>query len=153
MKKKNNSLAIILVGVIIFIAFCILFTTNYILKNNNKNNEKIDETNNNEEVNNNINKEKNVLYLYTSGDNNATKNDPETLSIYSIDDLEIDFKYHAPWNEKDVTGIAKKIDINKYIYEKKDYKMELNIDNLKDDTIEVKEYINGQLNSTIKLFK
>lgn len=93
---------------------------------------------------------KKILYLYTSGDDNAMKGDPETLKIYSMDDTKLDFQYHAVWNEKDISGIAQKTDKNKYVYEEDNYKIELN---LNEDSIEVKEYTNEQFTSTVNLFK
>lgn len=141
---KNKGIIIIFTIVIILLAvFLYLFATNKIsFSNKNESNSKNTEQKDTLDVK--------VLYTYTSGDNNALKGNPEVLTIYSMSDTKIEFKYHAVWNEKDIEGIAKKVDKNNYIYELNDYKIQLNIN---DDSAEVKEYMNEQLNSTTKLFK
>ena len=161
MEKKNNKGIIILMGVLVVL--CILFATNTItfdhkeIKNEieNQKNTSVKEDNTDQKENQDTKEgskteEKKVLYLYTSGDNNAMKGNPEILKIYSIDDKEIDFQYHAVWNEKDISGVAQNISSNKYVYGDNNYKIELN---LNEDSIEVNEYTSGQLTSTVKLFK
>lgn len=165
MEKKNNKGIIILMGVIILIlvVLCILFATNTITFNHkeikneieNQKNTSVKEDNTVQKENQDTKEgskteEKKVLYLYTSGDNNAMKGNPEILKIYSIDDKEIDFQYHAVWNEKDISGVAQNTSSNKYVYGDNNYKIELN---LNEDSIEVNEYTSGQLTSTVKLFK
>lgn len=161
MKKKNNNIVIILMGVIIvvLVALCILFATNIITfsskvnKNSNQSTsvkENTDQKGNQDIKEDSKTEEKKVLYLYTSGDNNAMKGNPETLKIYNMDEKEIDFQYHAVWNEKDISGVAQNTNSNKYVYEDNNYKIELN---LNEDSIEVNEYTSGQLTSTVKLFK
>ena len=165
MEKKNNKGIIILMGVIILIlvVLCILFATNTITFNHkeikneieNQKNTSVKEDNTDQKENQDTKEgskteEKKVLYLYTSGDNNAMKGNPEILKIYSIDDKEIDFQYHAVWNEKDILGVAKNKSPNNYVYEDNNYKIELN---LNEDYIEVSEYTNGQLSSQKQLSK
>lgn len=158
MGNKNKGVIVIFIAVLLLsVVLCYLFATNKISignKNLNDQNTSSDKNNNKNENNvkpkDNIKDEKSILYTYESSDNNAAKGDPEILTIYSMDDSKIDFKYHAVWNEKDITGIAKKVDTNKYSYELNSYKIELTINS---DFVEVKEYMNNQLNSTVKLFK
>ena len=158
---KNNRGIIILMGVIIVIllVLCVLFATKKItinskVDNNSNQNTSIkdntDQKENQDTKEDSKTEEKKVLYLYTSGDDNAMKGNPETLKIYSMDDTKLDFQYHAVWNEKDISGIAQKTDKNEYVYEVDSYKIELN---LNEDSIEVKEYTNKQLTSTVNLFK
>ena len=142
-------------GVIIVIlaVLCVLFATNKITFNSKVDKDSSQNTStkeNTDQKENNTPKEKEILSLYTSGDDNAMKGNPETLKIYSMDDTKIEFQYHAVWNEKDISGIAKKIATNKYVYEENNKKIELN---LNENSIEVNEYTNEQLNSTVNLFK
>ena len=161
MKKKNNRRIIILMGVIIgvLIVLCVLFATNKITfnskvdENSTQNTSEKDNTDQKENENkkeDNTTEEKEVLFLYTSGDDNSVKGNPETLKIYSMDDAKIDFQYHAVWNEKDISGVAQKTGTNKYVYETNNYKIELNFN---ENSVAVKEYTNEQLISTVNLFK
>lgn len=152
---NNRKMITILMGVIIVIlaVLCVLFATNKITFNSKVDKDSSQNTStkeNTDQKENNTPKEKEILSLYTSGDDNAMKGNPETLKIYSMDDTKIEFQYHAVWNEKDISGIAKKIATNKYVYEENNKKIELN---LNENSIEVNEYTNEQLNSTVNLFK
>lgn len=152
MKKIKKFVLIVIIIVIISVLY-ILFTTNKINFNKDTNtpaktNEKTSEKTN-EKTDDNVKKDE-VLYSYTSGDNNAAAGNPETLKIYEIDDTKIKFQYHAQWNENDISGFAKKTDTNKYIYNDGVYKIELTINN---DSAEIKEYTNEQLTETVNLFK
>ena len=152
---NNRKMITILMGVIIVIlaVLCVLFATNKITFNSKVDKDSSQNTStkeNTDQKENNTPKEKEILSLHTSGDDNAMKGNPETLKIYSMDDTKIEFQYHAVWNEKDISGIAKKIATNKYVYEENNKKIELN---LNENSIEVNEYTNEQLNSTVNLFK
>ena len=152
---NNRKMITILMGVIIVIlaVLCVLFATNKITFNSKVDKDSSQNTStkeNTDQKENNTPKEKEILSLYISGDDNAMKGNPETLKIYSMDDTKIEFQYHAVWNEKDISGIAKKIATNKYVYEENNKKIELN---LNENSIEVNEYTNEQLNSTVNLFK
>ena len=149
---KNNSkknTIILLILILLLAILCGLFITDKL--SSNKKSTTNDPVSKNE-YNENIKKQESrtPLYTYTSGDVNAANGNPEVLKVYEIDETKIDFNYHNASNKKDVTGTAKKVENNKYIYELEEYKIKLTI---MDDTIEVKEYINNKLNSTIKLFK
>lgn len=162
---NNNKIIIILIDIIIVIlvVLCILFATNTITFNHkeikneieNQKNTSVKEDNTDQKENQDTKEdskteEKKVLYLYTSGDDNAMEGNPETLKIYNMDDKKIDFQYHAVWNEKDISGVAQNTSSNKYVYGDNNYKIELN---LNEDSIEVNEYTSDQLTSTVKLFK
>ena len=154
---NNRKMITILMGVIIVIlaVLCVLFATNKITFNSKVDKDLSQNTSakeNTDQKENNTPKEKEILSLYTSGDDNAMKGNPETLKIYSMDDTKLDFQYHAVWNKKDISGIAQKTETNKYVYvyEENNYKIELNFN---EDSIEVKEYTNEQLTSTVNLFK
>ena len=148
--------------ILILVVLCVLFATNIITFNHkeitnevqNQENTSIkdnaDQKENQDIKEDSKTEEKKVLYLYTSGDGNAMKGNPETLKIYSMDDKKIDFQYHAVWNEKDISGVAQNTNSNKYVYEDNNYKIELNFN---EDSIEVNEYTDDQLTSTVKLFK
>lgn len=145
--------------IVVLIVLCVLFATNTIALSSKVDNNSVKNTSIKDNTNQKENKdtkedntmeEKETLYLYTSGDDNAMKGNPETLKIYSKDDTKIDFLYHAVWNRKDISGIAKKTDTNKYVYEGDNYKLQLS---LNEDYIEVQEYTSEQLISTVNLFK
>lgn len=155
----NNNKIIIILIIVILVVLCTLFATKKIaisskVDNSSDQNTSIkdntDQKENQDTKEESKTREKKILYLYTIGDDNAMKGDPEILKIYSMDDTKLDFQYHAVWNEKDISGIAQKTDKNEYVYEKDNYKIELN---LNEDSIEVKEYTNEQLTSTVNLFK
>ena len=158
---NNNKIIIILIDIIIVIlvVLCILIATNIITfsskvnKDSNQNTSVKENTGyeeNQDTKEDSKTEEKKVLYLYTSGDDNAMEGNPETLKIYNMDDKKIDFQYHAVWNEKDISGVAQNTSSNKYVYGDNNYKIELN---LNEDSIEVNEYTSDQLTSTVKLFK
>lgn len=145
--KRKIALIIIIVILVLLAIFGYFVLTGKVSFGNKKNSEE------DKKISSNLNNEqedKNILFIYTSGDNNSEKENPEMLIIYSMDDNKIDFKYHAIWNEEDVKGIANKVDTNKYVYVSNTYKVEFNI---KDDSVNVKEYINDRLNTTVNLYK
>ncbi len=150
MKKTKN---FVLIGIIIVIAsvLCVLFATNKISFNKDEDSSVKVHEKTSDTTDNTINEDEDkVLYLYTSGDSNAAAGNPETLKIYKMDDTKLKFQYHAQWNEKDITGFAQKTDTNKYAYDEGVYRLEITIN---DDSVEVNEYTNEQLTSTVNLFK
>lgn len=145
-KSKITLIVIVLISISLVIFGYLVLTDKIFIEN--KNNNEIDKN-----TSTNINSEKDeksILFTYTSGDNNAEKGNPEILTIYSKNDKEMDFKYHAIWNEEDINGTASRIDTDKYIHISNNNKIEFSF---KDDSVEVKEYINNELNSTVNLFK
>lgn len=112
-----------------------------------------------EEVENTVDKDttitesKKILFEYTSGDNNATKGNPEVLKVYEFNDSQMIFEYHAAWNPNDINGTAKKIEDDTYIYEMNDIKIEFVLNAEGNNSVKVTEYKNGEMSSYVNLWK
>lgn len=94
-----------------------------------------------------------VLYIYSSGDNAAIHGNPELLYIHKFDDNVIEFKYHTPWNTNDVKGVAQKTSSNTYTYVNENYKIELILNSMGENSIKVTEYKNNEVFSWKNLWK
>ena len=70
-----------------------------------------------------------------------------------MNDNVIRFKYHTPWNTNDISGTATKIGQNLYVYEKDNYKIEILLNSMGENSIKVSEYNNGTLGSWKNLWK
>ena len=116
---------------------------------------KVDEVRENisNQTTSNNNSNENVLYTYSSGDNAAMNGNPEILYVYEMNDSNIKFKYHTPWNANDVNGIATKTSQDLYVYEKDNYKIEILLNSMGENSVKVSEYNNGTLESWINLWK
>ena len=95
----------------------------------------------------------NVLYTYSSGDNAAAHGNGELLYVYEINDNIIKFKYHTPWNENDISGIATKINGDLYAYQKENYKIEILLNSMGENSLKVTEYENGSETSWKNLWR
>ena len=105
----------------------------------------------NTEVNKNTSEE--ALYVYSSGDNAATNGNPELLYVYEFSNNKMKFKYHTPWNNEDIEGIAKSTDGEKYIYENSNRKLEILLNSMGENSVKVTEYENNSMTSYKNLFK
>ena len=65
----------------------------------------------------------------------------------------IRFKYHTPWNTNDISGTATKIGQDLYVYEKDNYKIEILLNSMGENSVKVSEYNNGTLGSWKNLWK
>lgn len=157
--KKSSKIILGLVIVILVIAISVggyFFVRNKNTKDENSNelehtssnSSKVEENENKDSSNNESQKENNriasdkVLYIYSSGDNAAANGNPEVLYVYKMNDNVIEFKYHTPWNTDDIKGTAKKTDSNTYTYVNGDYKIELLLHSMGENSIKVTEYKN-----------
>ena len=105
----------------------------------------------NTEVNKNTSAE--ALYVYSSGDNAAAKGNPELLYVYEFSINKMKFKYHTPWNNEDIEGVAKSTDGEKYIYENSNRKLEILLNSMGENSVKVTEYENNSMTSYKNLFK
>ena len=94
-----------------------------------------------------------ALYVYSSGDNSATNDNPELLYVYEFNNNNMKFKYHTPWNNEDIEGIAKSTDGEKYIYENSNRKLEILLNSMGENSVKVTEYENNSMTSYKNLFK
>lgn len=101
----------------------------------------------------NIDNKEEALYVYSSGDNAATKGNPELLYVYYMNEKEISFKYHAAWNNNDIVGVARSAGENKYVFENGNKKIELELNSMGENSIKVSEYENNELSSYKNLWK
>ena len=93
------------------------------------------------------------LYVYSSGNRNAANGNPELLYVYEFSNDKMKFKYHAAWNNKDIEGIAKNTDSEKYTYENGDRKLEILLNSEGEDSVKVTEYENNSMTSEVNLFR
>lgn len=108
-------------------------------------------TNTNKETSSN--QDESALYVYSSGDNAAAHGNGEYLYVYEMNDKKIKFKYHTPWNKDDISGTAMKIEQDLYAYEKDNFKIELLLNSMGDNSIKVTEYNNKEVTSWKNLWK
>ncbi len=94
-----------------------------------------------------------ALYIYSSGDNAAAHGNSELLYVYKFDDNVIEFKYHTPWSTNDVTGIAPKTSSDIYTYVNGNYKIELMLNSMGENSIKVTEYQNNEMSSWKNLWR
>lgn len=105
------------------------------------------------EKNNNNNNNNNVLYTYGSADNSSTNGNGELLYVYEMNDNIIKFKYHTPWSENDITGTATKATNDLYVYQKDNYKIEIQLNTTGDNSLKITEYENNSVTSWKNLWK
>lgn len=139
MKKATK----IILGLIIVILVGIIGVKSYFL---------IKEKNNNN-GNTNTNNNNNVLYTYASADNSATNGNGELLYVYEMNDNIIKFKYHTPWSENDITGTATKANNDIYVYQKDNYKIEIQLNSMGENSLKITEYENDSVTSFKNLWK
>lgn len=94
-----------------------------------------------------------ALYIYSSGDNVAAHGNPELLYVYKFDDNVIEFKYHTPWSTDEVKGVAKKTASDTYTYVNGNYKIELILNSMGENSIKVTEYKNNEVSSWKNLWR
>ncbi len=94
-----------------------------------------------------------ALYVYSSGDNAAAKGNPELLYVYEFSNNKMKFKYHTPWNNEDIEGVAKSTNGEKYIYENSNRKLEISLNSMGENSVKVTEYENNSMTSYKNLFK
>ena len=102
---------------------------------------------------NNENKNEAALYTYSSGDNAAENGNGELLYVYEMNDNIIRFKYHSPWNESDVSGTATKASEDLYVYQKDNYKIEILLNSMGENSVKVSEYDNDSIQSWKNLWR
>ena len=106
-----------------------------------------------EHITTSSNQNEQILYTYSSGDNAAANGNGEYLYVYEMNNSVIRFKYHTPWNTNDFSGTATKIGQDLYVYEKDNYKIEILLNSMGENSIKVSEYYNGTLASWKNLWK
>lgn len=98
-------------------------------------------------------KSENAIYTYSSGDNAAAHGNGEQLYVYEMNDNIIKFKYHTPWNENDISGTATKTNGDLYVYQKGNYKIEIKLNSMGENSVKVTEYENESETSWTNLFR